>query len=77
VKSGFANFVIQNSICAAADAGELNPALICDLANSNNVLGAACRAPNDVAIRAHVDFSMPYAAKDAAGTRLKVSRRTL
>jgi len=57
MKTRFANFVIQNSICTAADAGELDSALICDLSNSNNMLGAACRARNDVAIGAHVDFS--------------------
>ena len=63
VNRGFPNFVIQNNLCGAVGAGELDPALICDLANSNNMLGAACRAPNDAAIRAHVDFSVPYAAK--------------
>jgi hypothetical protein len=77
VNGRFPNFVIQNNIGSAAGAGELDPALICDLSNSNNMLGAACRAPNDAAICAHVDFSMPYAAKDAADTRLKVARRTL
>jgi hypothetical protein len=77
VNGRFTNFVIQNNIGSAVGAGELDPALICDLSNSDNMLRAACRAPNDVAIRTHVDFSMPYAAKDAADTRLKVPRRTL
>jgi hypothetical protein len=78
VNSGFANFVIQNNICRAGGAGELDPALICDLSNSNNMLGAACRAPNDAAVRAHVDFSVLYAEKARRWcSQLKVARRTL
>jgi hypothetical protein len=58
VISGFPNFVIQNDISSAVGAGELDAALICDLANSNNVLSTACRARNHAAIGAHVDFSV-------------------
>jgi hypothetical protein len=63
VNSRLPNFVIQNDIGSAVAAGELDPALICDLSNADNMLRAASRAPNDAAIRAHVDFSVPYVAK--------------
>jgi hypothetical protein len=63
VNSRLLDFVIQNDISRAVRAGEFDPALICDLSNSDNVLRAACRAPNDAAIRAHVNFSVPCAAK--------------
>jgi hypothetical protein len=62
MNSRFPNFVIQNNVGSAAGTGELDPALICDLSNANNVSLAACRARNDAAVRTHVDSSMPRAA---------------
>ena len=66
VNSRLPNLVIQNNVDGAVRACEFDPALICDLSNSNNVLAAAGRAPNDAAVRAHL-----------SGIPLKVPRRTL
>jgi hypothetical protein len=57
VNSGFLDFVIQNDIGRAIRAGELDPALISDLSNADNMLCPTGRTPNDAAVRAHVDFS--------------------
>jgi len=53
---GVPNFVIQNDLGGTAGAGELDPALIDDLTDANSMLSVACRASNDAAVRAHVDF---------------------
>jgi hypothetical protein len=63
VNSRFPNLVIQNNVDGAVRAGEFDPALICDLSNADNMLGAACRARHHAAVRAHADSSMPHARK--------------
>lgn len=60
--SGIATFVVQNDIGGTGGASEFDTALICDLSNSNNVVGTAFWTPNNAAVRTHVDFSMPIIA---------------
>jgi hypothetical protein len=59
VNSRLLDFVIQNDISRAIGAGELDPALISDLSNADNMLRPTGRTLNDAAVRAHVDFSAP------------------